>query len=143
MQWYARRWREGPRRGWPKASGIVLVRSPLLTSHTWRELVSSGRFVCRCHVVFLWCYVCFVSYRFCLYAFENATLRSIVLRYAGVPIALRFFFLSFFSLFGDVGFSLFFFHFRFFSVWRVRRTFFTILLLLLPLLLLFYHSYYY
>ena len=25
--------------------------------------ISSGRFVCRCHVVFLWCYVCFV---FCI-----------------------------------------------------------------------------
>ena len=25
----------------------------------WRELVSSGRLVCRCHDVFLWCYVCF------------------------------------------------------------------------------------
>ena len=39
MQWYAPTWREGPRRGWPKASGLVLVRSPLLTSHKWRELV--------------------------------------------------------------------------------------------------------
>ena len=35
-----------------KASGLVLVRSPLLTSHKWRELVSSGRLVCRCHGVF-------------------------------------------------------------------------------------------
>ena len=52
------------RRGWPKASGFVLVRSPLLTSHKWRELVSSGRFVCRCHGVFLWCHVCFVLLRF-------------------------------------------------------------------------------
>ena len=30
----------------------VLVRSPLLTSHKWRELVSSGRLVCRCHGIF-------------------------------------------------------------------------------------------
>ena len=32
--------------GSPKASGLVLVRSPLLTSYYdwWRELVSSGRF---------------------------------------------------------------------------------------------------
>ena len=29
-------------------------------SHKWRELVSSERLVCRCHDVFLWCYVCFV-----------------------------------------------------------------------------------
>ena len=50
---------EGPRRGWPKASGLVLVRLPLLTSHKWRELVSSGRLICRCYVVFLRCYVCF------------------------------------------------------------------------------------
>ena len=54
LQWYARTnvTREGPRRGCPKASGLVLVRSPLLTSHKWRELVSSGRLVCRCHGVF-------------------------------------------------------------------------------------------
>ena len=30
-----------------KASGLALVRSPLLTSHKWRELVPSGRLVCR------------------------------------------------------------------------------------------------
>ena len=30
-----------------KANGLVLVRSHLLTSHKWRELVSSGRLVCR------------------------------------------------------------------------------------------------
>ena len=44
----------------PKASGLVLVRSPLLTSHTWRELISSGYLVCRCHDVFLLCYPCFI-----------------------------------------------------------------------------------
>ena len=46
----------------PKASGLVLVRLPLLTSHNkWRELVSSGRLVCRCHGVFsLVFYVCFL-----------------------------------------------------------------------------------
>ena len=38
----------------------MLVRSPLLTSHKWRELVSSGGLICRCYVVFLRCYVCFV-----------------------------------------------------------------------------------
>ena len=70
----------------------MLVRSPLLTSHKWRELVPSGRLVCRCHDVFLWCYVCFVLLRFRLYAFvEAAALRSIVLRYAGAPIATCFF----------------------------------------------------
>ena len=66
----------------------MLVRLPLLTSHKWRELVPSGRLVCRCHDVFLWCCLCFVLPRFCLYAFvEAAVLRSIVLRYAGVPFA--------------------------------------------------------
>ena len=35
-----------------QASGLVLVRSPLLTSHKWRELVSFRRLVCRCHGVF-------------------------------------------------------------------------------------------
>ena len=43
---------------------LVLVRSPLLTSHKWRELVFSGRLVCRCHGVFLCCVIfvlfCFV-----------------------------------------------------------------------------------
>ena len=87
----------------------MLVRSPLLTSHKWRELVSSGRFVCRCHGVFFWwCYVCFVLLRFRLYAFvEAASLCSIVLRYAGVPIVARVSFFFFFphSSFGDVAFS--------------------------------------
>ena len=87
MQSYARTWREGPRRGYPKASGLVLVRSPLLTSHKWCDLIYSGRLVCRCHDVFLWCYVCFVLLHFRLYAFvEAAVLRSPLLRYPGAPI---------------------------------------------------------
>ena len=46
-------------------------------SHKWRELVPSGRLVCRCHDVFFRYYVCFVLR---LYAFvEAAALRSIVL----------------------------------------------------------------
>ena len=70
--------------------------------------------------------VCFV---FHLYAFvEAAALRSIVLRYAGVPIATRVsFFLSFSffcRLFGDVTFSEYFFRFLFVYEERVRRTFF-------------------
>ena len=75
-------------------------------------LVPSGRLVCRCHGVFLWCFVCFVLLRFRLYAFvEAAPLRSIVLRYA-------FFFLFVYlemSLFP----SFFLYHFRFLFVWRV------------------------
>ena len=62
---------------------------------------------------FLWCYVCFVLLRFRLFAFvEAAALCSIVLRYAGVPIATHVFFFFFFffsSLFGDVAFSEYFF----------------------------------
>ena len=85
------------------------VRSPLLTSHKWREFVSSGRLFCRCHDVFLWCYVWFVLLRFRLYVFvEAAALRSIVLRYAGAPIATRVFSFLFFSLSGDVAFSEYF-----------------------------------
>ena len=63
----------------------------LVTSHKWRELVSSGRLVSRCHDVFHWCYVCFVLLRFRLfYAFvEAAALRSMVLRYSGALIATR------------------------------------------------------
>ena len=50
---------------------------------------------------------------FRLYAFvEVAALHSIVLRYAGAPIAtLVFFFFSLFCLFGDVAFSQYFFVF--------------------------------
>ena len=81
----------------------MLVRSPLSTSHKWR--------VCRCHDVFLWCYLCFVLFRFRLYAFvEAAALRSTVLRYAGAPIATH----------------TCFFLFSFLLVWRCRvfRVFF-------------------
>ena len=55
-------------------------------NHKWRELVSSGRFICRCFFSGLtFVLFCFV---FCLYAFvEAAALRSIVVRYAGIPIA--------------------------------------------------------
>ena len=103
----------------------MLVRSPLLTSHKWRELVSSGRLVCRCHDVFLWWYVCFVLFRFRLYAFVEAeALRSIVLRYAGAPIATCVSSPPPFCSFGDVAFSEYFlYHCRFLFEWRVRRMF--------------------
>ena len=105
----------------------MLVCSPLLTSHKWREPLSSGRLVCRCHDVFLWCYLCFILLRFRLYAFvEAAALRSIVLRYAGAPIATRVSFV-FFLLFNwrDAALSEYFlYHCRFLFVRRVRRTFF-------------------
>ena len=109
----------------PKASGLVLVHSPLLSSHKWRELVSSRRLVCRCPDVFLWCHLCFVLLRFrpCA-SVEAAALRSIVFRYAGAPIARR---VSFFLLFiwKCRLFRVFvLYHCRFLFVWRVRRTFF-------------------
>ena len=102
----------------------MLVRLPLLTSHKWRELVPSGRLVCRYHYVFLWYYVCFVLLRFRLHVFvEAAGLRVIALRYAGAPIATR----VYFSFFGDNAFSEYFlYHFRFLFVYReyVVRSFF-------------------
>ena len=51
----------------------------------------------------------------------SLALRLIVLRYAGAPIATRVCF-SFFCLFGDVAFSVYFlYHFRFlFVVWTIE-----------------------
>ena len=89
-----------------QASGLVLARPPLLTSHKWRELVSSACLVCGCHDVFLWCYVCFVLLCFRFHAFvEAAALRSIVLRYARAPIVARVFFFLF--VFWNAAFSEF------------------------------------
>ena len=85
-----------------KASGLVLVRSPLLTSHKWREPVSPGRLVA------------FI---------EAAALRSTVLRYTGAPIVTR---ASFFFRFVYLEVSLFpkyfLYHCCFLFVWRVRCT---------------------
>ena len=117
----------------PYASGLVLVRLSQLTSYKWRELVSSGGLVCRCHVVFLLCYVRFVLFRFRLFALtEAAALRSIVHRYACAPTATRsylttvcvLFCFSFF-LWRCRFFRVCLHHLRFLFVWRVRRTFFT------------------
>ena len=62
----------------------------------------------------------FVLLRFRLYAFvEAAALRSIVLRYAGAPIATRVFVFVFsFCLFGDVAFSEYFCTIAAFSLYR-------------------------
>ena len=82
----------------------------LLTSHKWRELVSSGRLVCRCHGVFplVLRLFCFASFFRLFYAFvEAAALRSIVLRYPGVPIATRVSFFYFFPFFVYLEMSLF------------------------------------
>ena len=106
----------------------MLVRSPLLTSYKWHELVFAGRLVCRCHGVFFsgvaFVLVCFV---FRLEAFvEAAALRSIVLQYAGVPIAtgvslsFLFAYLEIDDAFSE--YSIFLYYFRFLFVWRVRRT---------------------
>ena len=106
----------------------------MLTSHKWRELVLSGRLVCRCHDVFFWCYACFVLLRCPFYDFVQAeVIRSIVLRYASASIATRvsFFlvFLPFLFIWRCRFFRVFYkilvlYHFRFLFVWRVRRTFF-------------------
>ena len=59
----------------------MLVRSILLTSHKWRELVFFGRLVCKCHTSFsgvTFVLFCFPLLFFCLYyAFVGAAaLRS-------------------------------------------------------------------
>ena len=81
------------------AQSMRACAGSLVTSYKWREVVSSGRLVCRCHDAFLWCYVCFVLLRFQLfYAFvEAAVLRLAVLEYiyACAPIATRFLFVFF------------------------------------------------
>ena len=107
----------------PEQADSCWFARPLLTinRHKWRELVSSGRLVCRWHDVFLWCYVCFVLIPFRLYAFvEAAALRSIVLRYAGAPVAARVFFFLFFFFFSP---SLFIWRCRFFRVFFVPLPF--------------------
>ena len=83
---------------------------------SWR-FFSGVRFVLFCFVFRLHVFV------------KAAALRSIVLRYAGVPIATRVsFFLSFFffTFYLEMMMSLYFFlyHFHFLFVWRARRTFF-------------------
>ena len=76
--------------------------------------------VCRCHDVFLWCYLCFVLLRFRLYVFvEAAALRSTVLRYAGAPIATHtcFFLFSFLLIWRCRVFRVFFVPLPFFSLY--------------------------
>ena len=68
-----------------RAGSLALA---LLTSHKWRELVSSGRLIADATTssLVLLRLFCFASIR--LYAFvEAAALRSIVLRYTNTPIA--------------------------------------------------------
>ena len=118
-----------------RSNGLMLVRSPLLTNHSWRELASSGR-MARCLSLVL-SYVAFVLFLFRFRLFfiaftEAAALRSIVLRYAYDPTATRsylttvcvlfsFLFLPFWSC----RFSrVFLYHYRLLFVWRVRRAFF-------------------
>ena len=110
------------------------------------KLASSGAilyppgvfWVCRCRVVSLWRSVCFVLFRFRLFAFtEAAVLRSIVLRYACAPTATRSYlttnclcpllFCFFFVFLGGITFFRVFYtiiHCRcFLFVWRGRCTF--------------------
>ena len=109
-----------------KASGLVLVRSPMLTSHKWREhvcilrafgLQMPWRFFSGVTFV-LFCFV------FCLYhiyaVVEAGARRSIVLRYAGVPIATR---VSFFLFIWRCRFFEYFFRFIFVIGEYVVRSF--------------------
>ena len=105
----------------------------LVDSHKWRELYPPGvwfaddamtSFSGVTFVLFVFlALLCFV---FRLHYFvEAVALRSIVLRYAGAPIATRvsfFFFLLF--LWRCRFFRVFFWIISAFFVWRVRRTFF-------------------
>ena len=104
---------------------LVLVRSPLLTSHKWRELAPLGVWFADAMTSFsglTFVLFCFALLRFRIYAFvEAAALRSTVLRYAGAPIATRVFvfvlFCFSFCLFGDVAFSEYFFAISAFSLY--------------------------
>ena len=58
-----------------KRARVVLVCSPLLTSHKWRELVFSGRLVCRCHGVFLWLLILFCFVLLCFASFSSLRFR--------------------------------------------------------------------
>ena len=79
-----------------RAGSLALVDYLIATSGA-NLYPSDVWFADRCHDVFLRCYLCFVLLRFLLYAFVEATaLRSIVLRYAGAPIAIRVFLFSLF-----------------------------------------------
>ena len=95
----------------PKASGLVLVS--LLTSHKWPERVSSGRLVCRCHVVFLRCCVCLVLFCFVFVLLLSLKPRPLVqsffvLRYVWGPTATRVSSFFFFFFFRDAAFSEYF-----------------------------------
>ena len=109
---------DGPRREYPKASGLVLVRSPLLISHVWRALVSSGRMSCCPYLVYhLFCLFCLFHFRiFCFFFAEDAVLRSIVLRssicmrsdsHTQLPLSASVLFYVF-PFFGDIAFSEYF-----------------------------------
>ena len=84
-----------------RAGSLAIVDYP-------REFVTSERLICRYHVVFLWCNVCFLLFRLRLFAFTEAeVLRSIVLR-SSICIRLDshtcfflFFFFFSFCFFGD------------------------------------------
>ena len=69
---------------------MIVILHGVDTYYTLLQSHPMLRSYMRCHDVFLWFYVWFVLLRFRLYAVvEAATLRSIVLRYAGAPIATR------------------------------------------------------
>ena len=86
----------------PKQAGSCWFARHSLASHKWRELVSSGRLVCRCHVglalvLRLFCFASFFVFMISLKPRPFAQ-SFFVFRYACVPTATRvsFFFQFFF-----------------------------------------------
>ena len=73
---------------WQPRILLGMVEAGSVTVKKTTTTTTTTTLVCRCHDVFLWCYVCFVLLRVRLYDFfiEAAALCSIVLRYAGAPI---------------------------------------------------------
>ena len=85
MQSYARTWREGP-----KQAGSRWFARPCWLATSGATLYPPGVWFADAMTYFSGVTFCLVLLRFRLYAFvEAAALRSIVLRYAGAPIATR------------------------------------------------------
>ena len=100
----------------------------MLASHKWRELVSSGRLVCRCHDVFLWCYVCFCFASFSSLCFLRGSRGFSFNRPPSIcrrPDSHTCFFVSYLemSLFPSIFCTIAAFPLNAFE-WSVRRTFF-------------------
>ena len=92
-----------------------------LTSHNLRELVSSRRLVCRCHIVFLMCYVCYVYFAFvCMISLKP---WPFVQAFFDMHASRQLHMFILFSCFLYVVFPEFLCHYRFIFEWRGRREF--------------------